>query len=424
MNDVIIKVENLCKVFKLYDHPKDRLKEALSPGRKKYHHEYYALKGVSFEVERGESVGILGKNGAGKSTLLKILTRVLTPTTGCVSVSGRIAALLELGSGFNPELSGMENIFFQGAIMGFTKEDMEKKVPEIVEFADIGEFIEQPVKIYSSGMFARLAFSIAINVEPDILIVDEALSVGDAYFQAKCFIKIKELKEKKKLTLLFVSHSTSAIRSLCTKAILLVNGQVMSSGSAGDVAEKYFQDNVTSSQTVINKTVSLPDVFDRKSSYGRIRNGLAEFTNIEMLNVNGKVIKIVNYGEKVNLKMSVIIHEPAESIAFGFHIRNQDGVDVLFSSSGVDVDFLEKLESGMTIDIQNMFYLNLIQGTYTIAAVLSRPIDIENGIVDFCDFIPIAYDFEMCKRQPVPIYGLVGITNHSLISYKAKPNLL
>ena len=184
-----IKVTNLSKVYKLYDKPADRLKESLHPLKKKYHKEFYALNDVSFEIKKGETVGIIGKNGAGKSTLLKIITGVLTPSGGHVHVNGRIASLLELGAGFNPEYTGVENIYLQGTLMGYTKEEMESKIQAILDFADIGDFVYQPVKSYSSGMFARLAFAVAINVEPDILIVDEALSVGDVFFQNKCFKK-------------------------------------------------------------------------------------------------------------------------------------------------------------------------------------------------------------------------------------------
>lgn len=209
MTDIAISVKHLTKVYKLYNQPIDRLKEALNPFKKSYHKDFYALNDVSFEIKKGETVGIIGKNGAGKSTLLKIITGVLTPTSGSVQVNGKIASLLELGAGFNPDYTGLENIYFQGSLMGYTREEMESKVDDILTFADIGEFIHQPVKTYSSGMFARLAFSVAINVEPDILIVDEALSVGDMAFQAKCFNKFKEFQRLNK-TILFVTNSTRA----------------------------------------------------------------------------------------------------------------------------------------------------------------------------------------------------------------------
>ncbi|MFA6550605.1 MAG: ABC transporter ATP-binding protein, partial [Candidatus Gracilibacteria bacterium] len=226
MSDIAIKTENLSKSYKLYKNPIDRLKESLSPFRKKYHHDFFALKNINFEIKKGETIGIVGKNGSGKSTLLKIITKVLTPTEGHVTTKGKISALLELGAGFNPELSGTENIYFNGAIMGYTKEEIDKKLDNIIAFADIGEFIEQPVKTYSSGMFVRLAFAVATNVDPEILIIDEALSVGDMFFQAKCMEKMKKMINKG-ITLMFVSHDTGAIKSVCQKSILLDEGAII-----------------------------------------------------------------------------------------------------------------------------------------------------------------------------------------------------
>lgn len=233
-----IKVSHLTKVYKLYDKPVDRLKESLHPLKKKYHKEFYALNDVSFEIKKGETVGIIGKNGAGKSTLLKIITGVLTPSAGHVHVNGRIASLLELGAGFNPEYTGIENIYLQGTLMGYSHEEMESKIDEILAFADIGDFIYQPVKMYSSGMFARLAFAVAINVEPDILIVDEVLSVGDARFQSKSIKKMESIRDNG-TTILFVSHATEQIKRFCTKAIWIENSTVKLIGEPAIVADKY-----------------------------------------------------------------------------------------------------------------------------------------------------------------------------------------
>ena len=241
-SSIAIKVESLSKVYQLYKKPQDRLKEALHPLRKSYHHNFHALNDVSFEVKRGETVGIIGKNGAGKSTLLKIITGVLTPTSGSVKVEGKIASLLELGAGFNPEMTGLENVYLNGTLMGFSKEDMDKKLDDILEFANIGEFIYQPVKMYSSGMFARLAFSVAINVDADILIVDEALSVGDMLFQAKCIAKMTSLMEEG-TTILFVSHDIHAVRALCNQGVYLEKGNVTFAGNAGDAVDLYIKDD-------------------------------------------------------------------------------------------------------------------------------------------------------------------------------------
>lgn len=238
MSDIAIKVDNLTKIYKLYEKPMDRMKEALSLTKKKYSREHYALENLSFEVKKGDSIGILGTNGSGKSTLLKIITGVLTPSSGKIEVNGKISALLELGAGFNPEYTGMENIYLNGTMMGYSKEEMAKRVQPIIEFADIGEFINQPVKTYSSGMFSRLAFAVAINVDPEILIVDEALSVGDVRFQTKCINKMKELKEKG-TTILFVSHATEQVRRFCNKALWINKGKIVDQGRSSEIVDKY-----------------------------------------------------------------------------------------------------------------------------------------------------------------------------------------
>jgi len=237
-DNIAIKVSNLTKIYHLYDKPQDRLKEALNPFKKSYHHDFYAMNNVSFEIKKGETVGIIGKNGAGKSTLLKMITGVLTPTSGTIEVNGKIASLLELGAGFNPEMSGIENIYLNGTLMGFTKDEIDTKVDSILEFADIGEFINQPVKMYSSGMFARLAFSIAINVEPEVLIVDEALSVGDISFQAKCLRRMEKISQCG-VTILFVSHDTQSISKFCKNVIWINDGVIIEKGDPSTIIENF-----------------------------------------------------------------------------------------------------------------------------------------------------------------------------------------
>lgn len=229
-NDTVIKIQNLTKIYKLYENPMSRLKEALHPFKKKYHRDFHALKNLSIEIKKGESVGIVGKNGSGKSTLLKVITGVLTPTSGSVTVQGKVSAILELGAGFNPEMTGIENIYLNNALNGLNKAKTDKKIKEIIAFADLGDFIHQPIKTYSSGMKARLAFAVSINVEPDILIVDEALSVGDASFGRKCFAKMEEIRAKG-ATILFVSHSEASIVNLCSRAIWISRGEQVIQGS-------------------------------------------------------------------------------------------------------------------------------------------------------------------------------------------------
>lgn len=234
----VIAVRNVSKKFRLFASPKERLLEALHPFRKQYHHEFWALRDISFEVERGEVLGILGRNGSGKSTLLQVICAVMRPTNGKVQVDGRISALLELGAGFNPEFTGRDNVILNGAIMGLSRKEMLRRLPEIEAFADIGEFFDQPVKTYSSGMFVRVAFAAAIHVDPDILVVDEALAVGDAKFQRKCLLQIEKIRASG-AAILFVSHSLETITSLCSRAIILEQGVLVADGEPKVVAEKY-----------------------------------------------------------------------------------------------------------------------------------------------------------------------------------------
>ena len=236
MSEIAIKVEHLTKIYKLYNKPSDRLREAL--GMKVQSRDHYALNDVSFHVKKGETVGIIGTNGSGKSTILKIITGVLNPSEGNLEVNGRISALLELGAGFNMEYSGIENVYLNGTMMGFSREEIDAKLDDILEFADIGDFVYQPVKSYSSGMFVRLAFAVAINIEPEILIVDEALSVGDVFFQAKCYRKFDEFKEMGR-TILFVSHDLGSISRYCDRVILLNKGVKLDEGNPKDMVDLY-----------------------------------------------------------------------------------------------------------------------------------------------------------------------------------------
>jgi len=261
----IITVENVSKVYPLYDKTIDRLKETLSITKKSYHRDFYALNDVSFNIGAGETIGIIGTNGSGKSTILKIITGVLTPTEGNVTVNGKISALLELGAGFNMDYTGMENLYMNGTMMGYSKEEMEEKIPAILDFADIGEFVHQPVKTYSSGMFVRLAFALAINVEPEILIVDEALAVGDAFFQAKCFSKLEEIRNAG-TTILFVSHDIVSVKQLCKRAIWIEKGLVRMDGDSNEVCEQYLSMQIEEN----NRMRKTRDLFKKIRCQGNI----------------------------------------------------------------------------------------------------------------------------------------------------------
>jgi len=307
-NDIAIKVNSVNKSYRLYDKPQDRLKEVFNLFKKKYYHEFNALRDINFEIKKGETVGVIGKNGAGKSTLLKIITNVLTPTSGFVETHGKISSLLELGAGFNPELSGIENIFLNGILMGYSEDEMKLKQEAIIEFADIGEFIQQPVKSYSSGMFARLAFSVAINVKPDILIVDEALSVGDIFFQQKCFNYIKTKLDN--VTKILVTHDMASLTQMADRVIVIDKGSVMYDGEPLEAIKVYQQDehrkiNYKVENDIIqsydNCTISALNTISEENL-----TGLLEIKIIgHMFLVNGEPNEVVNENDNVELLLDV-----------------------------------------------------------------------------------------------------------------------
>ena len=319
-DEIAISVSKLSKKYQLYDSPTHRLKEALHPFRKKYHHDFWALKDISFEVKRGECLGIIGKNGSGKSTLLQILCGVLQKTTGDIVVNGRVSALLELGAGFDPDLTGRENVYMNGAIMGFTREEMNDKYQAIADFADIGEFIEQPVKTYSSGMYVRLAFAAAINVDPDILIIDEALSVGDVFFKQKCFKRLNEFLERK-IPIILVSHSMADITQYCQRVMLLDKGCLKYEGNANEVVSRYFL--MEQKERLVAKNPSRPDFISNLrrthldnsclsdgnqfwpqpqafldiSKVSQITDGWARCTGVALCNASGESCRVFKQGE-------------------------------------------------------------------------------------------------------------------------------
>ena len=314
----MIQCENITKKYALYSRKVDRLLEAMRPGGRSYHKDFYALQGITFSMHKGECVGIVGKNGSGKSTLLKILTGVLTPTEGSVHVQGRVSALLELGAGFNPEYTGYENIYLNGSIMGYSREEMQRKLPEIIEFADIGDFINQPVKIYSSGMFVRLAFAVAISVDPEILIIDEALAVGDVFFQLKCYKKIEDFKKQGK-TILFVSHDQSSIIKYCDRAILLDKGRMVCDGAPKEVIDEYKQIlAVEKQQNQPHPEEAMPEE-ERESVCWKTQYALnekileygdrqAEITDFGIFDESGNLATIYNRNSVYTIKMKVLFH--------------------------------------------------------------------------------------------------------------------
>ncbi len=337
MDNYSIKVNNVSKVYRLYDKPADRLKEAMSLTRKSRHKEYYALDNVSFNIKKGETIGLIGVNGAGKSTILKIITGVLTPTSGNVEIKGRISALLELGAGFNGEYTGIENIYLNGTMMGYSKAEVEERIEDILKFADIGDFINQPVKTYSSGMFVRLAFAVAINIDPEILIVDEALSVGDVFFQAKCYKKFEEFKKMGK-TILLVSHSLSSINKYCDRVIVLNHGKKVAEGNSADMIDLYKKILVNQDLEDIEEE-EVPADEEKTEGYWKEKltlnpqinsygNGKAEIIDFALIDSKGRIINQIEKGSTFKIKMKVRFNQPIADPIFAFTIVDLQGTDV------------------------------------------------------------------------------------------------
>lgn len=372
-----IRVRELVKIYKLYDKPKDRIKEAFGFGRKQSHKLHYALDGVSLEIRRGETVGIIGTNGSGKSTILKIITGVLNPTSGEVHVEGRISALLELGAGFNMEYNGIENVYLNGTMMGFSEKEIDKKLPEILEFADIGDYVYQPVKTYSSGMFVRLAFAVAINIEPEILIVDEALSVGDVFFQAKCYHKFEEFKKLGK-TIVFVSHDLSSISKYCDRVFLLNKGKLLGEGSPKEMIDAY--------KRVLVGQYEIPEhpgeVGLLEDEELRAAAGKATGVNPDVLEYGTKQALIEEYfitddrgtrttavikGSEFTVHMRVRFSQHIPAPIFALSFKNVMGTEITGTNSMIERAFLDCAEPGQVKDITFTQRMSLQGGEYLIS---------------------------------------------------------
>lgn len=395
MSNIVIDVNQVSKLYKLYDTPQDRLKEALHPFRKTYHKDFYALKNVNFQIRQGESIGIVGANGAGKSTLLKVISGVATPSEGNVVVNGKIAALLELGAGFNPELNGIENIFFYGALIGLSKDFIEDHIESILAFADIGDFIQQPLKSYSSGMLMRLAFAVAVNLDPDILIIDEALGVGDMRFQLKCARRMEELVEQKK-TLLFVSHSNDMVNNFCQRAIWLRDGQIVEDGPAKEVTRNYSNfmlygflsdkklvDSYSTSDLPIDETqkaipVDQVIVWRQLNGLSSVGEGGAKIVQAALHQLDGMkqktmdAVDILSGGENVILYADVFIEDTLQDVMFTASITNELGNVV----TGLHSRFLEEefptLQPGQVIRVAYKFQVPMLKnGPYSITLGIS-----------------------------------------------------
>lgn len=402
-----IHVEGLNKVYRLYDHNRDRLIDSLGLARKKRYREHFALNNVDLDVYQGECVGIIGTNGSGKSTILKIITGVLNPTSGTVQVNGRISALLELGAGFNYEYNGIENVYLNGTMIGFSEKEIDEKLQDILDFADIGDYVYQPVKTYSSGMFVRLAFAVAINIDPEILIVDEALSVGDVFFQAKCYHKFEEFKKQGK-TILFVSHDLSAISKYCDRAVLLNQGVKLGEGSPRDMIDIYKQvlvgqyelpsgdkkANLAADEDIrkvaAEKVDGKKDEEDGTDGTAAQKAGTASGEesrptpgiNVQALEYGTKEAEIVEYymtdgaglrtsailkGESFTLHMKVEVHKDLKAPIFALSIKNIKGVEITGTNTMVEKSFLESVKAGEVLTITFTQKVRLQGGEYLLS---------------------------------------------------------
>lgn len=434
MSNIAISVRDLTKTYKLYSQPMDRLKEALHPLKKSYHKNFNAIDGVSFEINRGETVGIIGRNGSGKSTLLKLITGVLNPTSGRAIVHGRVSAILELGAGFNDEMTGLENIYLNNTINGIPVSETAKRVEQIVDFAELGDFIHQPLKTYSSGMKARLAFGVAINVEPDILIVDEALSVGDAAFQRKCFAKMEQIR-KAGATILFVSHSEDSIVSLCNRAIWLVNGSKVLDGEPklvtslylkhinrpvkkADVQQEYAK--LTASSVETGKVVEVEQAEKpehktaKQETSAKKQVNLASFNpslkptstveyepkgaqifGVKVTDLAGKEVNILEHGEQYYYVYRVKVTQTLQQVKLAFLLKEKNGREIGGGIYPSMTEYIEQLNNG--INVKFKFTANLAKGEYFFNAGVQAKL---NEKQDYAHRILDAYMVKVINQSP------------------------
>ncbi len=366
----MITVHKVSKLYRLYGRPSDRIVEAVSLNRVNRHQDFWALRDISFGVERGETLGIVGPNGCGKSTLLQIICGVLEPTTGRVAAQGRIAALLELGAGFNPEFTGRENVYLNGEILGLSRAEMERALPEIERFADIGEFIDHPVKTYSSGMYVRLAFSTAINVSPDILIVDEALAVGDAVFANRCVRKFEEIR-KRGVTVIFVSHDLGLVKLISDRAIFLLDGRIEAEGEPSHVINRY-----------IGLVLERQRAFDAGENGRRpsnlqptFRHGdrLAEVIDVEIVGRDDRPTRVVESGEPLVVRVTSHFNADQPDPVVGIMIRTRIGMDVFGTNTKIEKVSLGACRAGDTLQTEFHFNCWLAPQEYTLTVATQHP---------------------------------------------------
>jgi lipopolysaccharide transport system ATP-binding protein len=439
MTDIAIRVRNISKRYHLYDAPHDRLKQFVAPRLQRlagltprqYFREFWALKDISFEVKKGETVGIIGRNGSGKSTLLQIICGTLAPTDGAVETNGRVAALLELGSGFNPEFTGRENVYMSASILGLGKEEIDERFGEIAAFADIGEFIGQPVKTYSSGMYVRLAFAVNILSKPDIMIVDEALAVGDMNFQAKCMTALTRI-QKSGTTVLFVSHDIGALKSLCSRGIYLEHGELHAIGKSSDVADRYIrtmreemnaeyrqfvrtpqkftekpeaQDKIAEPPLKGGAAFKRSDEFDKRVAEFRYGSGGARIMYVELLNMDDEPIQFVEFDQEVKIRIFCAV-ETAMEISINFQVLDEKRNSITASGFSQANKELLSAEKGECFVVTYSLKLPLMEGVYSIQAHIAKPVR-ENVRPDYIDVVPNSVVFKVMCREPHKIWSPV-----------------
>ena len=398
--NLAIQVEDVTKIYRLYEKPIDRLKETVSVTHKNYHRDFYALNGISFQVKKGETVGIIGTNGSGKSTILKIITGVLTPTTGTVKVDGKISALLELGAGFNMDYTGIENVYMNGTMMGYTRKEMDAKLQDILDFAEIGDFVYQPVKTYSSGMFVRLAFALAINVEPEILIVDEALSVGDVFFQSKCYRRMEEIR-KSGTTILMVTHDMGSIIKYCDRVVLLNRGEFIAEGKPGRVVDMYKKilagklealkeelrlEEERKNADIGPESIELSDfsggmdlggsgdkealmrdkltINPDRTEYG---DGRAEIYDLGLLDERGNVTNLLLKGEMFTIRERIPFHAALEAPIFTYTIKDKKGTELTGTNTLYEGADIKPVKAGDSYTVEFTQKMNLQGGEYLLS---------------------------------------------------------
>lgn len=412
-SNYVITAENITKKYQIYNKPIDRLKQILSNGEKKHYREFTALNNVTVRVEKGTTVGIIGRNGSGKSTLLQIIAGTLQATTGDIMVNGRVSALLELGAGFNPDFTGRENVYLNGAILGLEKEEIDKKFEEILAFSEIGDFIDQPVKTYSSGMFVRLAFSVAALTDPDIVIIDEALSVGDEKFQRKCYNHLETLKAKG-CTILFVSHSMKTVEQLCDYAYLLENGLLIGEGEPKDIIERYHarlysQENehlktlndIKSSEKIAGSE-DYP-VSNDLDEDGELKKSLT-IGEVKILNSFGEECFVFNSGESSTIQILLSSNEYYDDLTIGMRLKTTHGVEVYGTSTSYYEESIEIGQNGKVL-ISFDQNLNLVAGTYHLTVAVAKKLG-KNDMT----YLDKKEDILFFKVEETPVTG-TGIAN-------------